>query len=311
MSLDPPPSRPEEALELYRRMFLIRTAETRLLELFSRGLVRGTIHTCLGQEACAVGVMEGIRRDRDLVFSHHRAHGHFLAYCDDLRGLLAEILGRAEGVCGGIGGSQHLYKDNFYSNGVQGGMIPVALGAALAEKRKASAAVAVAFLGDGTMGQGIVYECFNLASLWKLPVLFVLEDNQYAQSTPKAAAQAGDLARRAEPFGIPTFRLDGDDPLLIARTVRAAREESARGQGPAYIVLDTYRLGPHSKGDDSRSPEELAAHWARDPLPRFAARLPEEPRRRLEEEVCRRVEETIAWASGLPAAGSPPAPAGG
>jgi acetoin:2,6-dichlorophenolindophenol oxidoreductase subunit alpha len=277
----------------YRLMFLIRTVETRLLELFTQGKIRGTIHTCLGQEACAAGVLAGIRQERDLVFSNHRAHGHFLAYCGDVEGLVAEILGKPEGLCGGIGGSQHLYKNNFYTNGVQGGMVPAAVGAALAEKLKGTGAVSVAFLGDGTMGQGIVYEGFNLASLWNLPVLFVLEDNQYAQSTPKRLALAGEPARRAEPFAIAARRLPGDDPLLIAQGVREERDRAARDGRPCLIILDTYRLGPHSKGDDTRSEEELKPHWAADPLPRLGARIPEPERCRLEDEVRAQVDAAL------------------
>ena len=167
------------------RMLLIRTVEERLLRLFAGGKLFGTTHTCIGQEACAVGVVGALDLERDIIFSSHRCHGHFLMYTDDPTSLIAEILGRQTGVCSGRGGSQHLCVRNFHSNGVQGGIIPVATGVALAEKLKRTGAVTVCFLGDGTLGEGVIYEAFNLASLWRLPILYVLEHNQYAQSTPR------------------------------------------------------------------------------------------------------------------------------
>jgi len=147
-------------------------------------------------------------RSRDLIFSNHRCHGHYLIYSDDAEGLIAEIMGRATGVCGGRGGSQHLCARGFFSNGVQGGIVPVATGMALAEKMRGSGAVTVVFLGDGTLGEGAVYEALNLAALWELPVLFVVEHNQWAQSTPTASTIAGDVLaappRSASPtIGVP------------------------------------------------------------------------------------------------------------
>ncbi|MEJ2171008.1 MAG: thiamine pyrophosphate-dependent enzyme, partial [Desulfobacterales bacterium] len=144
--------------KFYYQMRLIRSVEERLLDLFSVGLLSGTVHTCIGQEASAVGLINALDATKDLIFSNHRAHGHYIVYTDDIEGLIAEVMGKKTGACGGIGGSQHLCKRNMYTNGVQGGMVPSAVGAALAEKLKHSKAICVVFLGDGTMGQGTVYE---------------------------------------------------------------------------------------------------------------------------------------------------------
>jgi TPP-dependent pyruvate/acetoin dehydrogenase alpha subunit len=284
-------------LGLYRQMFTIRTVEERLLALYQEGRLRGTIHTCLGQEACAVGVVGALDKAKDVLFSNHRAHGHYLAYSDDVEGLIAEIMGRSTGVCGGIGGSQHLHRGNFYTNGIQGGIVPVSVGAALAEKTKGSGAIVAVFLGDGTMGQGAVYESFNVAALWKLPSLFVLEDNKYAQSTPCWRAHAGALHDRAKPFGIATLTADGND-LFDAR--RKAGEAAARvreGRGPALLVLDTFRLGPHSKGDDTRDRNELEAHRRNEPVRKLRDILGAGNVSPIEKQVAERVERAVALAT--------------
>ncbi len=174
-------------------LYRIRRFEETVLENFSKGVFYGTTHTYLGQEANAVGVLRNLQAG-DIVFSNHRCHGHFLAYGGDPRALFAELMGKASGVCGGRGGSQHLHWRNFYSNGVQGGIVPVATGMALAEKRKGSRAVTVAFLGDGTLGEGVVYEALNMAALWKAPILYVVENNRIAQTTPIEAGSGGQPA---------------------------------------------------------------------------------------------------------------------
>ena len=258
--------RPSSAAEQYALLLGIRLFEQSLLDLFATGVLAGTTHTSIGQEPVAVGVMSAIDREHDIVFSNHRGHGHFLAYCGEVEPLYLEIMGKPGGVCGGRGGSQHLQIDNFYSNGVQGGTVPVATGMALAEKQKRSGAIVVVFLGDGTLGEGVVYEAFNIAALWKLPIVFVIEHNGWAQTTPSSLQIAGEVASRPKAFGIPTVECSaasvGDVLAPAARAVDAARA----GQGPQCLVCYTSRLGPHSKGDDNRSADELRKAWDHDPL---------------------------------------------
>ena len=250
----------------YALLFGIRLFEQSLLDLFSTGALSGTTHTCMGQETVAVGVVSAIDRARDVVFSNHRGHGHFLSYCGEVERLYLEILGKPGGVCGGRGGSQHLYFDNFYSNGVQGGIVPVATGMALAEKQKESGAVVVVFLGDGTLGEGVIYEALNIASLWSLPIVFVIEHNGYAQSTPSAMQIAGEVSARPRAFGIATEECRSAAVEDIARSAEKAIDAARAGHGPQCVVCYADRLGPHSKGDDTRSEQELREAWDRDPL---------------------------------------------
>ena len=184
---------------LYEQILTIREFETLLLDKFSTGIFPGTTHTSLGQEANAVGVLSNAA-ENDVVVSNHRCHGHFLAYGGDPQALFAELMGKPSGICGGVGGSQHLHWRNFYSNGIQGGTVAMATGMALAEKRAESGAIVFDFLGDGTLGEGIVYECLNMASLWSLPILYVLENNHIAQTTSEKTAIAGKI-----PTGLPSL----------------------------------------------------------------------------------------------------------
>lgn len=249
-----------------RLMALIRETETKLLELFSKGLLNGTVHTCIGQEACAVGVIEALDREKDILFSNHRGHGHYLAYCSDVKGLIAEVMGLPNGVCKGLGGSQHLQFNNFYTNGIQGAGLPIVAGMALAEKINQTGAIAVAFMGDGTFGEGVVYEAFNIASLWRLPVLIVVENNRYAQSTPSIDQHAGALEDRARAFDIPVTVVNG---MRVDEVHAAAKSVVARirdGNRPEMLFLETYRYAPHSKGDDFRDPREIAEYRQYDPL---------------------------------------------
>lgn len=272
-------------LDLYERLYTIRRFEESVLENFPKGVFFGTTHTYLGQEANAVGVLSCLQPG-DVVFSNHRCHGHFLAYGGDARALFAELMGKATGVCGGRGGSQHLQWRNFYSNGVQGGIAPVATGMALAEKVKGSQAVAVAFLGDGTLGEGAVYEALNLAALWDAPILYVVEDNGIAQTTPTRLGLAGSLPARFQAFGIPAVELDtsdvGEIQPVATRLLAQVRAQSA----PQALVLHTCRFGPHSKGDDTRPPDEVAClRSQRDPLSIHAARLGETDRQTIQARV--------------------------
>lgn len=252
--------------QLYQQMYLIRRTEETLLELFSQGLLFGTVHTCIGQEAVAVGVVNAIDRSKDVIWSNHRGHGHFLAYCDDMEGLIAEVMGKETGVCRGIGGSQHLHFNNFYTNGILGGTVACAAGSALAEKKKKSGAITIVFLGDGAMGEGIVYESLNMASLWKLPILFVLEHNQYAQTTPTSLAHAGDLSNRPKAFGIETREINADNVISVLNLAQESVHKVRTQQKPMFLTMHTYRFAPHSKGDDVRALAEIEAAKRSDPL---------------------------------------------
>lgn len=246
----------ESVQSLYRSLYKIRRFEETVMENFPHGVFFGTTHTYLGQEANAVGVLAHIQ-ENDIVFSNHRCHGHFLAYGGDPRALFAEMMGRITGMCGGRGGSQHLHWRNFYSNGVQGGIIPIATGMALAEKYKQSGAIAIAFLGDGTLGQGVVYEAFNMASLWRAPILYVLENNHIAQTTEIKMALAGDICDRFKAFGIPSYQLFSSDVLDILPASEELLLKVREEQQPVGLIIDTHRFGPHSKGDDTRDPALL------------------------------------------------------
>ncbi len=280
----------------YRQMQTIRRVEETLLKLFSQGKIRGTVHTCLGQEATAAGVINALDRTRDVIFSNHRAHGHFIAYSDDITGLIAEVAGKTSGVCGGIGGTQHLHYQNFYTNGIQGGIVPVAVGSAAAEKKRGSGAITVVFLGDGTMGEGIVYESFNIAALWRLPILFIVDNNQYAQSTPVSRAQAGRLQDRAASFGIESGGVDAEayDVFTVFEAARQAAAYVRSHSAPYYLLLNSYRLGPHSKGDDFREKSEIARHWQKDPLTKLADQLPPHRRAAIDEAIESRLAATLA-----------------
>ena len=272
-----------ESKELYRQLYRIRRFEDTVLENFPKGIFYGTTHTYLGQEANAVGVLTHLQ-DGDIVFSNHRCHGHFLAYGGEMRALFAELMGKSTGVCGGRGGSQHLQWRNFYSNGVQGGILPVSTGMALAEKRKKSGAITVSFLGDGTLGEGALYESLNMASLWDAPILFVVENNLIAQTTPIELALAGSISARFAAFDIPVAELDTSDVDEISAQAEKFFDEIRLDGGPRALVLHTLRFGPHSKGDDTRKPELVAAFKReRDPIAIHAPRLGPETRAAIED----------------------------
>lgn len=254
----------ERPRRFFRQMLTIRLFEERLLKLFSEGKLSGTTHTCIGQEANAVGVINALDRSRDLIWSNHRCHGHFIVYSELLTELLAEIMGRSTGVCGGRGGSQHLCYRRFRSNGIQGGICPVAVGGALAIRDEG--AVAVAFLGDGTMGEGAVYESLNFAAAFGAPILFVVEDNGIAQTTPAELVVAGSISERAMPFGIRSFAYEGADPLAIHEVASKAIDYVRLESRPAWLHIRTQRMGPHSKGDDTRPHEQIAIARKYDPI---------------------------------------------
>jgi TPP-dependent pyruvate/acetoin dehydrogenase alpha subunit len=270
---------------LYRDLYRIRRFEETVLENFSRGAFYGTTHTYLGQEANAIGVLKVIS-ENDIVFSNHRCHGHFLAYGGDPYRLFAELMGRITGVCGGRGGSQHLHWHNFYSNGVQGGIVPIATGMALAEKFKRSGSIVIAFLGDGTLGEGVIYESFNIAALWGVPILYVLENNHIAQTTDIKLAVSGEISTRFNAFSIPVRQLNTADVLEIIPMAREIIAKVRQEQNPHALILDTHRFGPHSKGDDTRAAEILSKiRWEFDPIKIHGQRLDESLKTNIESVV--------------------------
>lgn len=243
----------------------IRAIESTLYDLFGKGRLHGTIHTCIGQEFTGVVVAKHLRTG-DFVTSNHRCHGHFIAASGKWQGLIDEIIGNQDGVCAGIGSSQHLWAENFLSNGPQAGLLPVAAGVALDRKRKGGKHVVCSFIGEGTLGEGVVYETLNLDSLWDLPHLIICENNFYSQSTAQPKAVAGSIAERARAFGIEIFHADtwylSNLDEVIGKAVLRSRETST----PGFINITTYRLNPHSKGDDLRENAEVDWFSAHDPL---------------------------------------------
>ena len=276
-------------LTLYRTMLLIRRFEERLLAEFSTGKLFGTTHAYIGQEADAVGIF-AVTDPNDVVFSSHRCHGHFLAYASQFTDneapyrLAAELMGKATGLVGGRGGSQHIQWRNFYSNGIQGGITALAVGAAFAEKKKETGQVVIVFTGDGTLGEGLYYEAMNMAALWSLPVLFVVENNGYAQTTPISLGVAGSIKARFEAFGIKAWERATTDVLEV-KTVASEALTHARSGHPAVLILETYRFAAHSKGDDVRDPAELAGYKDKDPLLVHARRLQTELLTQIEKDV--------------------------
>lgn len=259
--------------DFYRQAYTIRRTEETLLDLYSKGLLFGTVHTCIGQEPGAVGVIGALDRTKDVIWSNHRGHGHFLAYSDDVEGLIAEVMGRESGVCGGIGGTQHLHTGNFYTNGILGGTVPCAVGSGLAEKAAGTGAIVCVFIGDGAMAEGVVYESMNLAALWELPILFVLEHNGIAQTTPSHLAHAGVMLDRPKAFGIESNALDASDFEQVFEAAGTAVNYVRSNSRPYFLQLNVLRLMPHSKGDDTRTEDELASLNKRDPVLQFSKRL--------------------------------------
>lgn len=268
----------EQLVAHYERLVLIRRFEERLSDLFAEGKVPGTAHFCLGQEATAVGAVAALE-PLDLVTSNHRGHGHFLAKGADPRKVLAEIMGKATGYCGGRSGSQHMSDPSIGflgSNGITGGMIPVATGAALSQKLLGTGRVVLCFFGDGATGQGAFHEGVNLGAIWQLPVVYFCENNGFAMSTPVAESfRVASVAERASAYGIPGVRVDGNDYFAVREATQAAVDRARGGGGPTLIEAMTWRTCGHSRSDECeyRSEAEEAEWLARDPLPRMAEAL--------------------------------------
>jgi len=290
-----------DAESLYAYGHLIRLTEQLILDQFSRGLVSGTTHTCLGQELAAISVVRALDDEDDAVLSNHRNHGHFLTYSGDFLGLVAEIMGREAGVCGGHGGSQHLAWRNFHSNGVQAGMMGIGAGLALARKKRGGRALVATMIGDGTLGQGLVYESMNLASVWNAPLLVVVENNGIAQTTYTRETVGGSIEERGAAFGFATWHFADDDPDFCTKVADAVATVRAASR-PGFIVLDTRRMGPHSKGDDLRPGEEMEAIRRRDPLAALGRRLSAAERERIEARNAAFIAEVRARAEASPEA---------
>jgi len=288
-----------EDASLYTTMLRIRRFEERALAEFSTGKLFGTTHAYIGQEANAAGIF-AVTDPGDVVFSNHRCHGHFIAYGGDPYLLAAELMGKSTGLVGGRGGSQHIQWRNFYSNGIQGGIVPVATGMAMAEKVKETHKITLVFLGDGTLGQGVLYESLNIASLWNLPIVFVVENNRYAQTTPIELAVSGTIPGRFAAFDIPTWERDTTDVLEIRIAAAEAVEYVRNHSKPAGLIFHTYRFAAHSKGDDVRSSGEVATFKQKDPLTIHESRLDENERSAIEDDIAAEINSAFARATSDP-----------
>lgn len=278
----------------------IRLFEQGLLKLYSQGHLYGTVHTCVGQEMVGVAAAQAFQ-EGDLFCSNHRGHGHFLALTGDQRGLLAEVLGREEGVCKGFGGTQHLYHPKgFYSNGIQGGMAPVATGLALAARLFKTGSMVFLFVGDGTLGEGALYESLNIASKWDLPLMVLVVNNGIAQTTPVETALAGTVAGRAEAFGIDYRRGDTWQWEELIKGVGKAAAQVRQSSRPLLFEIETARLNSHSKGDDTRSVEMVEGLWERDPVESWLKSDPEAAK--LQTRLSQELEELTAQVLELPLA---------
>jgi 2-oxoisovalerate dehydrogenase E1 component len=308
-----PAAPPVETLErFYFDLCRIRRFDERVFELFHAGVIKGTAHSCVGQEAIAVGACAALRED-DYIASHHRGHGHCIAKGADMARMMAELMGRATGYCMGLGGSMHiaaLDRGILGANGIVGAGIGLAAGAALSAKLRGSGQVALAFFGDGAANEGIFHEAFNMASLWKLPVVFFCENNQYGLSTSMAEATAIDrLSKRAAAYGMPGETIDGNDVLAVHAVTAKAVERARDGAGPSFIEAITYRWGDHSMRANlpkyRTAAEEQDWRENKDALARTAERLRERQVLRtriaaLKDEAAQAVEAAIESAQKDP-----------
>jgi len=269
-----------ELLEMHRRMVRIRRFEEKLADLFKRGRLPGFVHLYIGEEAIAVGICSALRPD-DRITSTHRGHGHLIAKGADLGRMMAELLGRADGYCRGKGGSMHIVDFSLGiigTNGIVGGGIPIGAGAAFGDQQLGRDNVTVTFFGDGAANQGVFFEAMNLAAIWRLPLVFACENNQYTEWTPTTRLTAGRIADRSGPFGIPGVQVDGNDVLAVREAADQAVARARSGEGPSLIECVTYRWHGHNEGEEAFSgeyrPREEQEHWrSLDPIPRFAEHL--------------------------------------
>jgi acetoin:2,6-dichlorophenolindophenol oxidoreductase subunit alpha len=300
-------------LELQRRMLRIRYFDERASKMVKRGEIPGTVHTSIGQEAQVVGSCMALT-DGDYMTGNHRSHGHPIGKGAKLGPLMAELVGKAWGVCEGKGGSMHLADFKVGSlgeSGIVGSSIPIATGAALSSKVLGTKKVSLAFFGDGAANQGCLYEAMNLASVWKLPIVFLCENNQYALSTPQHTVTAGVIAERAHGFNMPGVRVeDGQSVLTVYDAVKTAVDRARAGEGPSIVEVVTYRFNEHSEGlrlaVDYRNATEKEAWLKRDPIKLYRAQLIENgvaddaTLTAMEAEVVAEVEAAVAFAEDSP-----------
>ena len=300
-------------LRLYRQMLLVREFELRAIAERRAGLIPGFIHSCVGQEATAVGACAALA-PADVITSTHRGHGHLIAKGGEPKYMMAELAARTTGYCGGKGGSLHMSDFNLGilgANGIVAGGIPIAVGAALAFQQKREPRVALSFFGDGATNEGAFHEALNLAGLWRLPVIFFCENNLYGEGTPQdKQAPVADLAIRASSYAMPGVTVDGNDVLAVYEATKAAAERARSGGGPTFIEGKTYRQRGHYEGDPMvyRSKAEMDAWKRRDPVGAFRNRLlaeaglPEDEIIAIEREVQASLDEAVAFASARPVA---------
>ncbi|MCM8759262.1 MAG: thiamine pyrophosphate-dependent enzyme [Candidatus Omnitrophica bacterium] len=301
----------EEAARLLRQMMEIRQFEDKIMELLAKNIAEGGSHLYAGMEAVAVGVISSLNPD-DYITSTHRGHGHAIAKDGDLNALMAEILGKKTGVCKGKGGSLHLAdlnKGNLGANGIVAGGLGIATGAALALKMSKSSKIVVCFFGDGALNNGITHECMNMASLWKLPVLYLCENNLYAMSVSIfRACSVKDFKKRAAAYDMPAEVVDGMDVLAVKEAATKWIEYVRNGNGPCLLVCNTYRYYGHSRSDPRvyRTKEEEKFYKEKDPIPNFAkiciqkGWLTEHEVKQIEASVTKAIEEATEYAIKSP-----------
>ncbi|MCR4406807.1 MAG: pyruvate dehydrogenase (acetyl-transferring) E1 component subunit alpha [Anaerolineae bacterium] len=297
--------------ELLRQMYTIRAFEEKAEQLYAMGKVHGTMHLSIGMEASAVGSIAALRPD-DLILSTHRGHGHCIAKGADLRLMMAEFMGKEAGYCRGRGGSMHIADvkgGNLGANGVVGGGIPIAVGVGLSLKMQKRDQIILCFFGDGAANLGPFHEALNMAAIWKLPVVFVCENNQYAMSlSVKKAFPIERISDRAAAYGMPGVTVDGNDVMAVYEAVSQAVKRARAGEGPTLIENVTYRWRGHSKSDANRyrTREEIEAWKQKCPIKRFRARLieegilTEEEADRIAQEAYAAVDAAVAFAEASP-----------
>ena len=265
----------EQCIRMYRRMLMIRLFEEQVNQLYMRALMPGLAHLYIGEEAVAVGVCEALNPD-DYITSTHRGHGHCVAKGAELTKMFAELLGKEAGYCKGKGGSMHIADPdtgNLGANAIVGGSAGIATGAALSARRLGNGRVTVCFFGDGALGQGLLYEVMNMASLWKLPVIYVCENNLYNEYTHNSETLAGDMASRGPAFGMPSETVDGQDVRAVYATAKKLVDRARAGEGPSFLLCHTYRYHGHHVGDINReyyrSKQEEQTWKGRDPIKLF------------------------------------------